>query len=271
MIGSDPTIDYSKQGLNNRLQPEGGLADRKTYTTATEFQNNNEGGAVGNYNMGSISAGKINAGTIVAGVAYAGTLSFGQLKGGTATLGGSANGDGLLVVKDADGSSMATLNSTGLAVSKGSITIENTGGTTTLDASGVVSTSNFIKSEAVNVSLNQSITGTAITAVTGATLTFVLSRPSEMLFLADMANYLVEGVGDTCTLAYSWITLDGTTQQHIILGSGYNSMISLSGHVVKEVSAGTHTVNLYSRQTGVSGTPSFIVAAFKLSYLIFGT
>lgn len=117
MIGSDPTIDYSKLGYNNRLQATDGLANRDHgFVTSTEYESNNDRDSVTNYNVRSMSADKVTAGTISTNVAYAGTINFNQISGGTATLGGTTNGDGELTVLGTSGTQVASINNLGIAV-----------------------------------------------------------------------------------------------------------------------------------------------------------
>jgi len=74
MIGSDPTIDYTKLGYNNRLQATDSLAAKnENFINAYEFDSNTDRNAVANYNIRTISADKINAGTITSQLFLGGT------------------------------------------------------------------------------------------------------------------------------------------------------------------------------------------------------
>lgn len=74
MIGSDPTIDYTKLGYNNRLQATDSLAAKnKDFINAYTFDTNTDRNAVANYNIRTISADKITAGTIISQIFLGGT------------------------------------------------------------------------------------------------------------------------------------------------------------------------------------------------------
>ena len=73
----------------------------------------------------------------------AGTMLANIIKGGTLTLGGSGNGNGVCRVLDASGNEIATLNSSGVSIKKGSMNI---------DASGT-------SQEAVKVSIDTGLSG----------------------------------------------------------------------------------------------------------------
>lgn len=163
MIASDPTIDYSKQGMNNRLQSKNSLANRGRFTTGQEFSANTEGNAISTYNVQ--------------------TLNFGKLKGGTATLGGTTNGDGLLVINNAGGTEIVRADSTGITVNEGSIVIKNSSGSTTFDASGIVSVPNFITSQAgyYEGGYNYETSGTYVDMPLTTLSAFNISRPTNIL------------------------------------------------------------------------------------------
>lgn len=100
-------------------------AERKEYG-AYEFGSETFGNIIGSRLLqdGSITNAKI------------GTITFNKIQGGTAVLGGTANGDGVLVVNNAAGSSVVTLNNEG-------ITVNDESGTTIIDGGGIVSSNNF--------------------------------------------------------------------------------------------------------------------------------
>lgn len=87
--------DYSKQGLDANLRPINSPAveNTKDRVTGYEFNSDNERNAIGATNIQN--------------------FSFSTGRGGTLTLGGTANGDGLMVLKNATGGTIFTGNNTG--------------------------------------------------------------------------------------------------------------------------------------------------------------
>lgn len=64
-------------------------------------------------------------GQFVADFITAGHMKFNILEGGTLTLGGTDNGNGTLVLKDANGNTIVTLDNNGITINHGSINIGN--------------------------------------------------------------------------------------------------------------------------------------------------
>lgn len=64
-------------------------------------------------------------GQFVADFITAGTMSANRIQGGTLTLGGANNGNGTLVVKDANGQTIATINNAGVDIDQGVIDLGN--------------------------------------------------------------------------------------------------------------------------------------------------
>ena len=90
--------DYTDIGLNNFLQPIDAPVTVVNAGTvsAYDFTSVNQRGIVSNMMLGSISADNIKAGT----------MTFERSSGGTLTLGGTANGNGVLNVNDAAGTNI---------------------------------------------------------------------------------------------------------------------------------------------------------------------
>jgi len=105
----DPKGTNEQYHLPNSEAP---IIDRKIPQSAFEFDSQFEDGVISN--------AKIRQATI--GSAQIGTISFTQVSGGTATLGGTANGDGLLTVNNAGGTEVVRLDNTGITITAGTIT-----------------------------------------------------------------------------------------------------------------------------------------------------
>lgn len=218
--------DFSEIGLDPSLRKVGGLASNyifdsggnmvriptKRYLNGYEFDSSVERGAVHSSHIRSasittahiidanITTAKIkdasitNAklGTAVIGTANIGTLSFNEISGGTATLGGTTNGNGLLSVKNAAGSEVVKLDNTGILVTGGSVTINNTSGSAVIDSLGVVGNVVFTAGTSTQGTI-QDIAGTTFTNVGGLAGTIVLSRSNPVLFFisAETLTYNV--------------------------------------------------------------------------------
>lgn len=131
-------------------------------------------------------------GTAAIGTANIGTLSFNEISGGTATLGGTNNGDGLLSVKNQAGSEVVRLDGSGIRVTDGSISVQNSSGGTIVDSGGLVGTVNFPVSVAY-VTNNGTTTANYADGewgtVPNGTITLTRQRPTPYLIGAVMTYY----------------------------------------------------------------------------------
>ena len=199
-------------------------------------------------------------------------FNFSSGSGGTLTLGGTANGNGVMLVKDASGSTQVTVNNTGIIVNNGSITLKNTAGSTTFDNAGLVSLSNFITTSATKTGgLNQSISGTSSTTLTDSEMTFVLSRTTLMLFQANVSCYIYGGTSDTVLFGQVGMMLGTTPFEDFVIGNDYHTVFSTSMHRIMSVAAGTHTFKLTGNLVNPSGTPSMTIYKYRESYVALGT
>ena len=280
MIGSDPTINYSNQGLNNRLQPVNSLPNRNlSYTTATEFGANTEGGAIGNYNMGSINAGKVNAGTISAEVAYAGTLTFGQLKGGTATLGGTTDGNGVLSVNNDAGTEVVRLDKDGVTINTGKMTIKDDSETTIIDAKGLVSAANFASDSVVNSTGRSYSNSAAYEDIANTSITTSsLARSTEVLILYTVNVVEFPLNGTTAFAGKVTLRIDSTDQTNNNFELQLTSLSSianvsawggpLTAVGIVTLAAGTHTLKL--RAQTINTNSQLNVESTSLVYIVLG-
>lgn len=198
------------------------------------------------------------------------TLTWDKAQGGTATLGGSANVNGVLTVLDASAVEKVRLDKDGILVNSGKLVIKNDSDTISIDAKGIVSTANFTKTDTANASLNQSFTSTSLADVTGSSLSFSLTRSTTVLFLAQIHSYLIESVGNTGEGRVS-LDIDGSEVAYIENHSGNINFKPSSAHYVGTLSSGSHTVKLRAQMQNKTGSPSYTVYGFVFSYIIFGT
>lgn len=245
-------MNYQKLGLNNRLVSDNGIAGRpRNAVTAYQFDSLND--------PNIIDTPKVR------------TLAFGKLKGGTCSLGGTADGDGVLSVSERAGTEIVRLDKAGITVNHGSITVKNTGGTTSIDSSGVVSTSNFVLTN-YNGGPSQSFTGTTAVDVTGSEQEIVVGRTVNVLFLYATTCYLIESAGNTAD-GETGLDIDGVYPKcHTQFHSGETNLETRCNFFVTTLSAGTTTVKAQSRLATIyAGTPSMTLSEFSWTYIILGT
>lgn len=261
--------------LNDYLQPKNSPITQQgtAFTGVEQFQTSTDmgivttpflqNGAVTDAKVGSLSANVITTGTLNSQISYLGTVSFNQSTGGTIVLGGTANGNGLMLVKDAGGTTRVQVDNTGIIVNDGSITLNNSGSVTMLDSFGLVGTTNFPFSS-VSGSGFGTITSTSYTDVTGLSLSVVLNR-TQQIFVSWIARGASRGdLGDTAVknpvfqadINGTATGNEGNTPPSFTQDDfGSPSTIvtyftTTSSQFVTTLTAGTHTLKLRIKQSG---------------------
>ena len=123
--------------LNPFLQPIGAPVTLTNSVSGYRFDSQNERGAVTGMFIRDASISNAKIGTAAIGTANIGTLTFNEISGGTATFGGTTNGNGLVEVLNDAGGTVVQLNKSGLTVTNGSISLQNSSGSTSFDSSGL--------------------------------------------------------------------------------------------------------------------------------------
>lgn len=281
--------DYSSLGLDQNLQPLNspitnyGTGD----ISGMGFDSVLDRASITNSQIRNLSIDNAKIGTAAIGTANIGTLTFNEISGGTATLGGTANGDGVVSVQNAGGTEIVQINNQGIRVTGGSIVVINSTGGTVVDTSGVVSLTNFNGANSVasfTGTIIQSFTdGTAYTDITGGSLQIVTARPVNVLFLADgIFTMSITGTASTEAREFFALNVGGSIQEQaiqtarIISGLPYgelNSFFSQSIHNYGTVAAGTTNVKLQVRHAKVlgAGTTGTDLWTYKLTYVILGS
>ena len=154
--------------------------------------------------------------------------------------------------------------------------INNSGGTTINDSTGLVSATNFPNNGTV-VSGIITTQSTSYTDVSGATVNFTLSRNANVLFLISVDNFAVGSTNSNTSYIYLALNIDGSVVYYIYHlnydttktasvtsgGDGSFSWIALLG-------AGNHTAKLQWKVANVgSGDGSMDIRT--LNYIILGT
>lgn len=264
--------------LSPFLQPVGSPITSDDSINSHDFDSENERGAVTGIFLQDLSVGNAKIGTAAIGTANIGTLTFNEISGGTATLGGTLNGDGVLSVNDATGAEVVRADSDGL-------TVKTSLGTTFIDGGGLISATNFNSASTVSLSNSRTTGSTSFVDVPNTTLSVVLNRTTNVLFLAygDFANAI--GQGETSS---EFVALDigGTSFPDATNGFGNvffagdvgtaevtTVLATWHGHYLASLGAGTHTAKLQFRKQGTHGTAEIDarVQNTGLTYLIMGT
>ena len=125
--------DYTDLGLTSNFQSVNSLGQNSVFVNGADFDLNQDRSIITKSKLGTGVIRSVNMGTAVIGTAQIGTLSFNEISGGTAILGGTLNGNGLIIVKSQSGGTTAVINFDGFnGGTKGMILAGST--TTSADA-----------------------------------------------------------------------------------------------------------------------------------------
>lgn len=182
------------------------------------------------------------------------SLTFDKAQGGTLTLGGVDNVSGLMQVKDESGNVIVQNDNTGILVNTGKVTIKDTDSSTVIDASGIVSTTQFLAAS-VQGSGSQSTDSTSYQNVSGVTVDFTLNRTQNVLLFGEFLAYTettgypkVKCLVDSTMVGVE--TYGGWMQTHV------QEIISLA--------AGSHTLKLQFKVGSSGGETVTIVRSSSL-------
>ena len=269
--------------LTDNLMPKDSPIDvNNPQTTGFSFDAENEAGVISSAKMRNASIVHAKIGTAAIGTANIGTLTFNEIEGGTARLGGTANGDGVLQVMNALGGTIVTVNNNGISVSNGSITIQNSSGSSVLDYLGVSSQNNF---NGVSLFGNplQTTSSTSFVNITGGTITpLVLTRESRVLLffwfygyndaiLPDRRSIEARIYDQTSGSVYINNYCAGipitTVDFDTFTGAYYVMAQSVYRQGIGNLSAGTYNWNLQYKAVG--GGNAFC-ANFEMGYMVLG-
>jgi len=269
--------------LDSFLNSTDSLASRENdSTSAYQFDARNERSSVGNVMLRDASIDNAKMGTAVIGTAQIGTLSFNEITGGTATLGGTSNGDGVLSVKNQAGSEVVKLDNTGMTVTNGSITIQNSSGSNIIDSKGIVSTNNFIFGGTSNLTL-RSTTSSFYGTIANTSLNIVLDRTANVLLTAIVQARVTAGTRITTPVASDvQMRLNGTNiagptmnllddqRVNTYFGDYTTAVYTMSRQVIKGINSGTNTYELVYKTDAGSGGGTLDVIATELNYVVLG-
>lgn len=161
------------------------------------------------------------------------------------------------------------------SVITGDITLEEGGSVeigsgVVLDQYGLVSSTNFQKSNNIVTGLNQLIAAGSFTDVTSSSYNVVLPRVATVVFLFSVDVFLTESVGNTGNGEVD-ININGVDTSQIVLNSGNVNKLTLTCFDIRTLSAGTIPVKLRAFVAASAGAPTMTVVGFRSSYFVLGT
>lgn len=257
--------------LDSNLFPKNSPYVAQQQVSAFAFDYQNEAGI--------ISSAKIRNASI--GTAQISRIDFNIIEGGTATLGGSANGDGVLLVNNSSGSNVVTIDNQGVTVTDGSISIKNSGGTTVLDSTGLNSLNNFESGGATGQA--GTLTSTSYTQWPGLTVTTSnFTRSRNVLMFCGM-SFAVDSVGGTAANGFANMvfnvdnsipaglsTFSRQFQRQVAYTDGVQMQYSMFYHYMS-MGTGTHTIQVMA-QCDIGGLNIVNTnGAARLTYVVLGT
>jgi hypothetical protein len=149
-----------------------------------------------------------------------------------------------------------------------------------MSSAGVVSINNFTSlSQTVTGGYNQSVTTAEPnwTDINGGSLSIVVPRPTNILFLVDVSIFQGGLGGATSTDALIDINVDGTNlrfkksnRMYSHFGTIYGGATTLSMHYIDSLASGSHMVKLQATLNRDQGTPTLSIYSSCFSYLLLG-
>lgn len=202
--------------LNPFLQPIDAPISSRFMTDAYKFGYTNERGAVTGMFIQDASINNAKIGTAAIGTANIGTLTFNEIAGGTAVLGGTANGNGLLQIKDASGSVIIQGDNLGhhyRDTSGGTLVEINAGG--------------FTAYGSANVFFKETVGGNyqGFAGASGTAFIIASQNNANLSFLAGDNKTIKLSTGGTIEMVSNEFQINGTVKTAIVpTSSGYNAL-----------------------------------------------
>lgn len=246
-------------------------ADTSTAVNVWRFNSGGLGHSHSGYNGPYNDVALTQDGQINANMITTGTLLANMIYGGTLTLGGSGNGNGILVVKNASGTEIGRWNNTGVSISKGSLTTtSNDDHTVTKVSAGVIDTQ-----QAIYDALNpQTLLATYRTLIDGGTILGQVKTGSSWVTKAkiDLINSNTElpgnlSVGGTITNGIPmWKTVQKSVSVSIPANSNLNVLANTDPNDILAPAFDIGTQSGYSPVAAVkvtTGNNNVVVRSFN--------
>ena len=212
-----------------------------------------------------------------------GSINFDQASGGTLTVGGKEDAGGVISVLDSDASEKVLIDSSGITITGGKITIQDALGSTIIDSVGLVSDTSFTFDSVQGASGAQTESSTVWTDITGVTLDFSLTRAAHILFLYQTSGFAAKDSDNTAGIAVQVrLVLDAGSVGTIMELQGFRYMVNWGDawatgygqssmmHYSQEVATGDHTVKVQFRTSANTYDAHVWKQYTRLSYLILG-
>ena len=256
-------MDYSHLGLDSQMRAFSALPNRGRYDSSgnpipqrqvlsgLDFDSQTDRGAVRSAHIQS--------------------FSFDRGTGGTLTLGSANNAQGLLSVLNTSGAEVVRADSAGLTVTNGSVTIQDSAGSSVIDSAGLVSATSFTQARGTNSADNQAIAGTAITPLENGTLSVILDRNALCLYMFTVDAYLTTSANGlhVYPTINGTIPLGGAGKYFVVLAATNQTLRSYTSYHIEALPSGTNTLILNASLTDDSvGTAT--VTRWKADYIILG-
>ncbi len=206
-------------------------------------------------------------------------LTWDKAQGGTATLGGLNNTDGVLEINDAADTQIGKWDKDGILINDGKLEIRNDGDVVSIDSKGIVSSANFTQTISSNNSLNQIISGSSETDITGSAINFLNSRYRQNIILLSVSSWLNQSAGNTANLKIRLMyNFDGGSWVEVasLINTGI-AITDSSGHtyttysVGSQSGVGTYNLKLTAQLESITGNPTATIHNFRMSIVILGT
>lgn len=207
-------------------------------------------------------------------------LTWDKAQGGTATLGGAANGDGILTVKDESDNSIVIVDKDGILVEGGKIIVKNGEDNSIIDENGIVST-NVFPISSISGSPYTDITGTSYVTI-GAGINIVLTRSVKALIILSSINASGQ-INNTLDCSGRTELLIDSDVDGSLLGAFYDSFITVATGVRENIISktysysnivtlgiGDHTINFKVKLSGNTNL-STTINSYSLSIVLLGS
>ncbi|MFA5036127.1 MAG: hypothetical protein WC479_03030 [Candidatus Izemoplasmatales bacterium] len=223
---------------------------------------------------GNIVAENINVTQLDAVAANTGTLTVDE----SITAGGSSNG--IIYVKDSSNVTKVQLDNTGITVNEGKIIIKNSSDTSILDATGLISTANFVSDSIVNTAARTYSNSATYADIADTSITTAsLARTTKVLIIYTLNVVEFPINGTTAFAGKVTLRIDSTDQvdnnfeleltslSSIADTSAWGGPLTASG--VVSLTSGTHTLKL--RAQTINTNSQLNVETTSLAYIVLGS
>lgn len=272
--------------LNKYLQPpEAPVTQTRKFTKGVDFDLNNDNNIITSLKLKDLSVTTAKIDNLAVTSAKINDFSFNSGQGGTLTLGGTANGNGVMKVNNSLGSAIVTADNAGILVEGGNIVVKNADNTTIIDTEGIVSTASFLTASVEDATTRTTTSSTFVDVSGGALTAFVTTRATKAIIFVSGFGYNIAWLQSaTAMQLQATDSVDGvlvnfpiTIESKLSSVSGTGSPFTTFGYsadyqfvsssIIADLTAGTHTLKLQYKTNG-SGTAE--LALTQLGYVILG-